>query len=98
MFVEMGNRNPKGIDRPSITEWHLSGATPEDAGWTVRECITSIAADWANHSNDPLPVWVAGDNEELVTAVGAYFAAPVGRPDNVDGFLTRENAPEGITL
>ena len=98
MFVELGNRNPRGAAGPTVTEWRLQAERPEDAGWTMRECITSIAADWVLHSNDPVPVWVAGDNAELVAAVAGYFAVPVGRPDNVDGFLTRENAPEGIRL
>lgn len=92
MFVELGNSHPAAVAQPSVTEWKLPGAKPEDAGWTLDECLVSVQADWAIHGTGHPPTWVKADNPELEAALAAAFGCPVGYPDDLhDAYLTRSN-------
>lgn len=53
----------------------------EDDLDTRMRTLTHEDGVWVRHSTEP-PAWVQSDDEELETAIAAYFNCPVGRPND----------------
>lgn len=79
MRVTLGNNNPVGVDRRSVTAITVADSDTAD------EALRSITHDdgvWRAHSSDPKPAWIEADDEAFAARLAAYYDVPVGRPDD----------------